>query len=319
MPQQTDLYQVLGVSREASADEIRKAYKRLSKKYHPDSNPNDKSAAEKFKEVQEAYAVLSDTEKREQYDRYGAAFGGAGSRGQPFQWPPGGGAQGRQGPIDLGDLFGGQIDLGDLFGGAGGFGGGGRAGRGTRAAQRAHAGDDVSLEIEIPFTVAAEGGQHSVQLRRDANVERLNVRIPAGVENGSTIRLAGQGESGTGGGPSGDLLLKVTVSPHPYFRREGNDLLVDLPITPWEAVLGAKIEVPTLNEGNVTLTIPPGTSSGTKLRLRGKGVPDAKTKQRGDQFVQIKIVVPPKPDDETKALYQQIADRDTQTPRSGLW
>lgn len=307
----TDLYQVLGVRREATAEEIRKAYKKLSKKYHPDSNPNDKSAAEKFKEVQEANAVLSDPAKREQYDRFGSV-GGAGGRGQPFQWPPRGGESGH-GEVDLGDLFGGGVDLESILGGFGG--GGGR--RSTRT--RARAGDDVALEVEIPFTVAAEGGQHSVQFRRGSEVERVNVRIPPGVDNGSTVRLAGQGEPGIGGGPAGDLMLKIKVSPHPWFRRDGNDLLIDVPIAPWEAVLGAKVDVPTLTEGRVTLTIPPGTSSGMKLRLRGKGVPDAKTQQRGDQFVLIKIAVPQKPDERIKQLYEQLAEADTQTPRSGMW
>jgi DnaJ-class molecular chaperone len=307
----TDLYQVLGVRREATAEEIRKAYKKLSKKYHPDSNPNDKSAAEKFKEVQEANAVLSDAAKREQYDRFGSV-GGAGGRGQPFQWPPRGGESGH-GEVDLGDLFGGGVDLESILGGFGG--GGGR--RSTRT--RARAGEDVSLEVEIPFTVAAEGGQHSVQFRRGSDVERVNVRIPPGVDNGSTVRLAGQGEPGTGGGPAGDLMLKIKVSPHPWFRRDGNDLMIDVPITPWEAVLGAKVDVPTLTEGRVTLTIPPGTSSGMKLRLRGKGVPDAKTQQRGDQFVLIKIAVPQKPDERVKQLYEQLAEADTQAPRSGMW
>jgi len=306
-------YKTLGVSREASDDEIRKAYKKLAREYHPDVKPGDKAAAEKFKQIQEAYAVLGDSEKREQYDRYGAAFQGGG-RGRSWAAGPGG-----VGPIDLSDLFGGQFDLGDLFGGAsgkqgpGGFGG---AGPQTASPQK---GQDTQLEITVPFHVAAEGGNHNLQFQRDSKTERLNVKIPPGTGHGSVIRLAGQGHPGMMGGPSGDLLLRVYAAPHPYFRREGNNLLLDVPITPSEAVLGAKVEVPTLSEGNVTVTIPPGTASGAKLRLREKGVPDRKTKQRGDQFVVIKIVVPKDPDEQTRKLYEQLSESSTPSPRSELW
>ena len=153
-------------------------------------------------------------------------------------------------------------------------------------------GDDLAFEVTVPFQVAAEGGSHGLQIRRGDQVERINVKIPAGVEDGSVIRLAGQGHPGPQGGAPGDLLLTVHFSPHPYFHREGSNLLVDVPITPSEAALGTKVEVPTLSEGHVTVTIPPGTSSGTKLRLRGKGVRNPKTKELGDQFVVVKIVVP---------------------------
>lgn len=313
----SDYYKVLGITREASDEEIRKAYKKLARQYHPDVKPGDKEAAEKFKEIQEAYEVLGDTEKREQYDRYGAAFRGAGrgpgggpQQGRPFTWTSTGG--GNAGPIDLEDILGGMFGGGG-FGGFGGFGGGGQA------PPRAHKGDDLTLEIDVPFLVAAEGGNHSLQLRKDGNVERLSVKIPAGVETGSVIRLAGEGHPGTSGGPAGDLLLTVRVAPHPYFRRDGADLLLDLPVTPAEAVLGAKVEVPILSEGTVTLTIPPGTSSGQKLRLRGKGVMNPKTKERGNQYCVVKIVVPRHADDQTRTLYQQLADTSHENPRAGLW
>lgn len=301
---ESDYYKVLGVSREASADEIRRAYKKLARENHPDMKPNDKAAAERFKEVQEAYGVLSDPTKREQYDRYGASFKNAGRGGQAWT--------GGTGPVDFGDLFGaGGIDLGDLFGG--GFGGGGR--RATRPTR----GRDVTTSITVPFLVAAEGGQHEIQLQRDGKVERLNIKIPAGVNDGGTIRLAQQGEPGGSGGPAGDVLITVRVAPHPYFRREGNNLLIDLPVTPSEAALGAKIEVPTLTEGTVLLTMPPGTSSGAKLRLRGKGVPDQKTRMRGDQFAIIKIVVPRELSPEARALFEQLSQVESQSPRQGLW
>jgi DnaJ-class molecular chaperone len=309
-----DFYKILGVSREAADDEIRKAHRKLARKYHPDVRPDDKEAAQKFKEVQEAYSVLGDKEKRAQYDRYGAAFQSAGGGpgtggGRTYAWstgPSGGGA------VDINEIFGGEFDFGDLFGG--GFG----RGEGRASGPRPRRGQDAHLEIEIPFQVAAEGGTQALQLNRDGKNERLNVKIPAGVETGSVIRLAGQGQPGTSGGSAGDLLLTVKVAAHPYFRREGKNLILDVPITPSEAALGAKVDVPTLSEGRVTLTIPPGTSSGTRLRLRGKGVASSDG-SRGDQLVVAKIVVPRKLDDESRGLYEKLAATSPQAPRAGLW
>lgn len=312
-----DYYKTLGVNREASAADIRKAYKKLARKYHPDVKPNDKDAEETFKKVQEAYEVLGDTEKREQYDRYGSAFQGGGRGPQTHTWAPQGGAGGQQ--VDLESLFGGQIDLGDLFGGA--FGGGGqRTARGGRRRQaEPQKGEDVHYEIEVPFQVAALGGSHGIQLTKSSGAERLNVKIPAGVETGSVVRLAGQGNPSPDGGKPGDLLLTVKVSPHPWFQREGKDLLIDVPITPSEGALGSKVEVPTLSEGAVTVTVPAGTSSGRKLRLRGKGIHDQKSGTSGDQFVVIKIVVPKELDDESRGLYEKLAEVKHESPRAGLW
>lgn len=317
MPE-TDYYKTLGVSRNATADEIRKAYKKILRENHPDVKPDDKAAAARFSSAQEAYDVLGDPEKRGQYDRFGAAYfqgGGPGGQGRGPQWSTGPG-----GAVDLGDIFG-QMDLGDLFGGAGraagrgGFGGfGGGAPR-----QGPRKGEDLRTEALVPFQVAAEGGTHELQLRRGDKTERLSVKVPPGVEHGSVIRLAGQGQEGMAGGPAGDLLVTIQVAPHPYFRRDGKNLLLDVPITPAEAALGAKIEVPTLSEGKVVLTVPPGASSGTKLRLRDKGVADAKTKQRGDQFVIIKITVPQDLTGRARELYEELAKEDTQDPRQGLW
>lgn len=309
-----DYYKTLGVSRQASADEIRKAYKKLVRQYHPDSNPGDESAAEKFKQIQEAYEVLGDPEKREEYDRYGAAFRGGPGRGGPYQqtytWTSGEG-----GPIDLEQIFG---NFGDLFGQTGG-----RAGRGFRGGGRTAAtprkGQDIRLEIEVPFQVAAEGGQHAVTFPRDGKTERINVKIPAGVDNGSVIRLAGEGHPGLHGGPPGDLKLVVRVAPHPWFRREGDNILVEVPVTPAEAALGAKVEVPTLSEGRGKVTIPAGTSSGTKIRLRNKGIKNARTGERGDELVVVKIVVPPELSPAAKTLYEQLAETETYNPREGLW
>ncbi len=309
-----DYYKTLGISREATDDEIRKSYKKLAREYHPDLRPNDKAAIKKFKKIQEAYAILGDREKRDQYDRYGAAFQGAGPfpGGQEFRWSSGSGG----GPIDLGEIFGGQFDLGDLFGRTTT-----RHGFGGAAPQKARTAEDrtVRLEAEILFGVAASGGTYEMQWQRGAKTERLSVKIPAGVETGNVIRLAGQGQPGSRGEPAGDLLLSIKVAVHPWFRREGSNLLLDVPITPAEAVLGAKVEVPTLSDGNMIVTIPPGTSSGMKLRLREKGGLDPKTQKRGDQLVIVKIVVARQTDDETRSLYERLANQSKHLPRDGLW
>jgi DnaJ-class molecular chaperone len=318
MPE-NDFYKTLGVSREASDDEIRKAYKKLARKYHPDTCPNDKDAAEKFKKVQEAYSVLSDTEKRNNMTATELRLK---RRRGPFtqSWSSRG-----AGPVDLGDLFGGQIDIGDLFGAGFGRGGATKGGFGKRgfgggsgpaASQR---GQDLQLEATVPFQVAVEGGSHPIQLRRGEKTERLTVKIPPGINEGAVIRLAGQGQSAVEGSSAGDLLVTIHVAPHPYFRREGTNLLLDVPVTPAEAVLGSKIEVPTLTEGKVSLSVPPGTSSGTKLRLRGKGVLNKTTGSRGDQLVLIRIVVPSRVTEAVRSLYQKLADADPQQPREGLW
>lgn len=304
----TDYYQTLGLSKTASADEIRKAYKKLVRENHPDAKPDDKQAAEKFKQVQDAYSVLGDEEKRAQYDQFGSTFPGGGG-GNPFHGAGAGGA----GPIDLGDIFGGGgINLNDIFGGGGGFGGGGQ-----RPSPPPRRGKDIQTEIHIPFHVAAEGGNWDVHLSKDSATETLTAKIPAGIENGQKIRLSGQGHPGTGG--PGNLILTVRVAAHPWFRREKNNLLLDVPLTPIEAVLGAKVLVPTLSEGDVTLTIPSGTSSGARLRLREKGIIDRKTKKRGDQFVIIKIAVPKELDDATKELYEKLQEITADNPREGLW
>lgn len=306
-----DYYQILGVTKSATADEIRKSYRKLARENHPDVKKDDPTAAEHFKQIQEAYAVLGDDEKRQQYDRFGTVFGkgvpgpGGAPGGGGYTWSTEGGQ---------------QFDFGDLFGGGGFeglFGGGGRGpGRGRQ--RPAPKGDDVQATVRVAFETAARGGSVDLRLDRGGNTETLGVKIPAGINDGAVMRLAGQGEPSPYGGATGDLLLTVQIEPHRYFRREGSDLLVDVPITPAEAVLGAKVEVPTISEGNVVLSVPPGTSSGMKLRLRGKGVVDQQTKQPGDQFVVIKIVVPKEASAGAKELYRQLSEMDT-SPRNGLW
>lgn len=308
-----DFYQALGLARGASKDEIRKAYRKLAREHHPDANPNNPQAAERFKQVQEAYDVLSDEKKRELYDRYGsnyeqAARAGAASGGNPF----GGGASpfGAGGSVDFSDLFGqGGIDLGEFLGG-----GGGRT-RGRRGPAR---GADLKATVRVPFQIAMTGGPVDVSIDRNGSTETLAVKVPAGVSEGQVVRLSGQGAPSPRNGAAGDLYLTIEIEPHPYFRREGSNILLDVPVTPSEAVLGAKIEVPTLSEGKMVLTIPPGTSSGMKLRLRGKGIPDPQTAQVGDQFVVIKIVVSKVISDSDKALYQQLAQNEL-PPRASLW
>jgi len=308
----SDYYQTLEVSKTASADEIKKAYRRLSRKYHPDMNPDDKQAEAKFKEIQQAFDVVGDEEKRKQYDQFGEAFNRRGPQGQPHSW-----TGGQSAGFDFNDLFGGQVDLGDLFGGAfGGGGGGGRAGGRSRPPAP---GRDLEIEVTIPFQLAVNGGEYPLSLQHAGKTEKIMVKIPPGVDTGSRIRLAGQGEPSPTGGPAGDLHLKLQVTPHPYFRREGNNLLLDVPLAVSEALLGASIEVPTLSEGVVTLKIPSGTSSGAKLRLKGKGCLDRKTKERGDQLVIVKIAVPRDLPPESRELVEQLAEKLKQDPRRDLW
>ncbi|MFP6766115.1 MAG: J domain-containing protein [Planctomycetaceae bacterium] len=290
-----DYYNLLGVTRGAPKDEIRKAYRKCSREFHPDARPDDKAAAEKFQQIQEAWDVLGDDDKRAKYDRFGSA---AFERGGSFQ---------QGGPVDLGDIFGsGGFDLGDLFGG----------GRRARPPQK---GQDLQASIEVGFTTAAEGGQHDLTLRTNTGVQRLDVSIPPGISSGQAVRLRGQGHPGQNGGPNGDVLVTVRVAPHPWFHREGCNLVIEVPVTMTEAGLGAKVDVPTLTAGEVSLTIPAGSSSGTKLRLRGKGVPDRSSGQRGDQIVTLKIVVPKELDDQSRKLLEEFAERTADNPRDGLW
>jgi DnaJ-class molecular chaperone len=287
-----DYYEVLGVSRNASEADIKKSYRKLARQHHPDRNPGDKQAEARFKEVQEAYDVLSDKNKRTQYDRFG--FAGPGGQG-PFRAEGGGpGNFEFQGvnPEDLASIFaafgGGGGDLGSMFG---------QRGRGRRRTARPP--ESVEAEVAIPFLKAALGG--TVSLSVDGR--EIDVRVPAGVEEGKKLRLAGQGPGG------GDLLVRIKVEPHPYFRREGKDVVLEVPVSISEAVLGAKVDVPTLDGTHLTVKVPPGTSSGARLRLRGKGIAG------GDQFIEIKIVVPKASDERSRELIEEFARLNPQNPR----
>ena len=284
-----DHYETLGVPRTASAEDIRKAYRELARKYHPDLHPDDAAAKEKFKKVQTAFDVLNDQSKREMYDRYGSSFEGVGAGG------PGGGWGGSRGPFPGGGSGGGaEIDLESLFGGGGGFGdffggGGGTRSRGRRRAARA-AGEDVTARIDIPFTLAIDGGKTDVRFDRNGKAETISVTIPQGLPDGARMRLRGQGLPGTGGGPAGDLLLEVRVEPHPLFRRSGDTLEVTLPVSIAEAIEGAKVDVPT-PWGTIALKVPAGTSGGRKLRAAGMGVRHANG-AKGDLIAEVQIVLP---------------------------
>lgn len=299
-----DYYEVLGVSKSASADEIKKSYRKLAKQYHPDANQDDPSAQGKFSEITEAYEVLSDTEKRAKFDQYGQHWNKVQGGGSGGHSPFGGG--GGAGGFDFEDM------LGGMFGGGGGRGGGGNPFGGGRRAQPTK-GANLEHEIQIPFQMGVNGGEYELTMQ----TERLTVKVPAGMDDGGKIRLTGQGNPGSAG--PGDLIVTVRVAAHPWFRKAASNLLVDVPITPLEAVLGGKVDVPTLMDGTIVMTIPPGTNSGAKLRLRGKGSIDRKTKQQGDQLVVIKIVSPKELPEDQQALYEQLRELDTSNPREELW
>jgi curved DNA-binding protein len=287
-----DLYDILGVSRSATADEVKKVYRRLAKKYHPDVNPGNKQAEEKFKEVTAAFEVLSDSKRRKLYDEFGPDSLRTGfdeKKAEAYrQWKRQGAPSGGM-PFDFGDYE--RVDVGDFgtFDFSSIFGdlfGGGRS-RTRRGRQVPAAGQHTQAEIEIDLRDAVLGAERDLRLGN----RTLRVRIPPGVADGSQIRLAGQGEAGEFGGPAGDMYLRVKLHEHAFVRREGRDLFMDLPVTVPEAVLGAEVTLPTF-EGPVRLRIPAGSQSGRQLRLRGKGLPDLKGGPRGDLHAVVKIVLP---------------------------
>ena len=358
--QKRDYYEVLGVSKGASEDELKKAYRRLAKKYHPDLNPGDKAAEASFKEVNEAYEVLSDKDKRARYDQFGHA-------GVDPNFNPGGGFGGFGGFTDMGD-----IDLGDLFGSffGGGFGGGGGSRR--NAPQK---GETVRAGVTITFEEAAFGCEKEVTVSRTEQCDvckgtgcapgttaeicpdchgsgtvriqrggggfafsttttcpkcrgtgkiihqpcktcggggtvrkqkKLAVTIPAGIDDGQAVSLRGQGGAGRNGGPAGDLLIGVTVKPHPIFRREGTSVYMDQPVSFVQAALGAELEIPTL-DGKVKWTLPEGTQPGTTFRLNGKGIPGLGGRGRGNQYVTVKVQVPTNLNKEQKEALRAFA------------
>jgi len=321
-----DYYKILGVARTATQDEISKAFKKLARKYHPDLNPGNPEAETKFKEMGEANEVLKDPEKRKLYDQLGANW----QQGQNFQPPPGfenmhfqftGGGPG--GGMGGGFGGGGFSDFFEtLFGGAqggprGGFGGGFGGGQHMRARR----GQDAEVSYEIGLEQAYSGGPQSLSLQEQAygpdgrpmlQTKTLKVNLPPGVKDGQKIRLSGQGSPGLGGGEAGDLYLKIRLAPHPQFKVKDDNVILDLHLTPWEAALGATVRVPTL-DGAVEMKIPPGISSGARLRVRGKGLGPAG--RRGDQMVRIMIQTPKELTDEERQLWEKMAQTSSFKPR----
>jgi curved DNA-binding protein len=305
-----DYYETLGVSKTASEDEIKSAFRKLARKYHPDVAKDKKAAEEKFKQINEAYEVLSDPEKRRKYDQLGENWNQPGGFQRPPQW--GGGQPGgfRWGSGENGGVefeFGGTgfSDFFEAFFGGGrgrsAFGGFGQ--RGTMAER----GSDVEADIMVTLEEALHGSTRQVSLRRAGSkkTETYQVKIPRGVREGQRIRLAGQGEAGEGGGKSGDLFLRVRLARHPDFSVEGSDLVHEVKIAPWQAVLGDQIIVPTL-EGNARLKLPPGTQGGQRFRLRERGLPGV-SGQRGDLYVAVQISVPKKLSEREREIWEQLA------------
>lgn len=297
-----DYYEILGVNKSASDEEIKRAYRKLAMKYHPDKNPNKKEAEERFKEINEAYAVLSDKEKRKQYETFGkegfhqrftqedifrgfdfdeilsGLFGGRGRRESRY---------GGRGGFDFGDLFTGQGTYQDM-------------------SRRPQKGEDILFELSISLEEAVLGGEKRISYRKNGKVEEVSVRIPKGIETGKKLRLSGKGMEGRKGGPSGDLYLQISVREHPIFLREGDDLIMEKEVNFSEAALGTIIEVPTL-EGTKKVKIPPGTQSHTKMRLKGLGIPHFQKEGRGDEYVKVIVRVPKRVNDKSKKLIEELA------------
>ena len=311
-----DYYQIMGVARDATQDEIKRAYRKLARKYHPDVS-KEPDAEARFKEVGEAYEVLKDPEKRAAYDQLGANW----QAGQEFRPPPDW-AQGfefRGGGFTGADAGGFSDFFESLFGG-GGLGGFGR----QRAYREVHArGEDTHARVLIDLEDAYHGATRTLTLKhselgpdgRPYIKERtLNVRIPKGVRQGQHIRLGGQGGAGVGQGQAGDLYLEVEFKAHPYYHAEGKDVYLDLPVTPWEAALGATIKAPT-PAGPVDLKIPPGSSGGRKLRLKGRGIP---SQPPGDLYIVLQIALPPADNEATRKAYRELEQASTFNPRAHL-
>lgn len=322
-----DYYSILDVPRDATQADIQKAYRKKAREHHPDLNPDDAGAKERFQGVQKAFDVLGDAEKRKLYDRYGPDFeqmahfqegapGGGRSQWRTYRTGGGGGAEQFE-DIDLSSIFG-------MGGGGGGgfedilrqFGGGGRTRRPRGRTAAEAKGQNLEAEVSVSFTMAVAGGKTDIALRRaDGSTETIAVTIPPGMEDGKKLRLTGKGEPSPYGGPAGDILLTVRVQPHPYFTRDGANLQVRLPITLPEAATGGKVDIPTPS-GTVALSIPPGTSSGKKLRIKGHGVPATKKTPAGDLVAIVEIVLPPELTDEEKESLAALAGKYKTNPRA---
>ena len=314
-----DYYEILGVARTAKAEEIKKTYRKLARKYHPDLNPNNKQAEEKFKEIQEAYEVLSDPDKRKRYDQLGANW----KNGAEFTPPPNwGGPRGYPGGgINMEDLFGqeGQerSPFSDFFemlfggvGGAGGMGGGPTgAGSRSRTAGRSSRAAEAEAELALPLEAMHRGTTRKLTVRLGKAEKTIDIRIPPGARDDSQIRIPSGGPNG------GDLYVRLRQEHHPQFIVRGDDTEVEIPITPWEAALGATAQVPTL-DGTAEIRVPPGIASGQRLRLRGQGL-NIRGGGRGDHFVRLKIVVPKELSEQERKLFQELSQISDFRPRNG--
>jgi curved DNA-binding protein len=323
-----DYYATLGVPRDASEEDIKKAFRKLARQYHPDVAKDKKQAEEKFKEINEAYEVLSDPEKRKKYDQLGARW----REGPGFEPPPeweGGtwtspdGTQTHEFHFD-GTGF---SDFFEQFFGRGGRYGGfeeafrpGQRGGGAEA-QFAQRGSDIEGDILVTLDEVLHGSSRTISLQRvdprtgQAQTETIKVRIPPGVHDGQSIRVRGKGGQGIGGGESGDLYLRVRLAAHPDFRARGSDLYYDLDLAPWEGVLGSSVTVPTLGGGRAKLRIPPATNQGKQFRLRGQGLPKGKSGERGDLYAVVVVQLPQHVSDDERALWEQLRRASTFNPR----
>ncbi len=311
MNAEKDLYAVLGVPRNATQDQIKKAYRDLARKHHPDMNQGDKKSEEKFKEIQHAYETLSDPEKKKTYDMFGtSSFGGQRTGGGTYR-------QYSRGFPGIDEIF---KDMFSQGGGAYGMGGaGGNFGDifdFGNVRQQPRRPKNIQHTVTLDFETAVKGGEKELLLKSpEGGTKKITVKIPAGVKTGSKVRLPGKGEQINS--MAGDLILEIKVLFHPVFRRENDDIYIDLPLTVYEAALGTLIDVPTI-EGPVKLTIPPGVGSGTKMRLREKGVKNPKTGKRGDQFVVIQIAMPKESSEDMKKLMDEIKEKYPYDPRKKL-
>jgi curved DNA-binding protein len=337
-----DYYQVLGVAKNASEKEIKQAFRKLARKFHPDVNPGDRGSEQKFKEINEAHEVLSDPEKRRKYDQLGAnwkqyeqyAGPGRGAQGAPgfggfrvdFEGAGGGGFS-----DFFRTFFGGGVDFEDLLNQQGGGFRSGREGRTPRRERGgsrgfggfgfggpagAEPGRDVSATLEVTLEEAYNGTTRRLSLEGPSGAETIEVRIPKGVKDGSKVRVQGKGEKGTGT-ESGDLYLEVKMLPHSIYRREGDDLYVEVPVTFAEAALGAEIEIPTLS-GKARIKVPPGSQSGRAMRLKGKGMPRVKGDGHGDLFAKLAVVVPKELNSRELELVKELGALRSDNPRAHL-
>jgi len=325
MVEYKDYYKLLGVNKNASQDEIKKAFRKLARKYHPDANLNNPEAEEKFKEIGEAYEVLGDPQKRSRYDQLGANWKQYSRTGAGR---PGGG--GRTYTYDFGgrgfsfdDLGSGFSDFFEMFFGRGadkrfsGFGPGfsSQSGGGTRTGMQK--GQDMQSELSITLREAYTGTQRSLKLQKEGKTRTVNVKIPKGIKDGGKIRLAGEGAGGPAGGPAGDFYLIVSVNGHSFFTRKADDLYCEVPVTIKEAFYGSKIDVPTF-DGKIMVKVPPKTQGGKTLRLKGKGMPKLRNSSSGDLYAKIRLVLPEKLSGEQKKHFEEFAESLNENPRDNI-